>query len=268
MSNAVSSPNNGAGAGPEVAPTLAESTGSWTELRDLHVAYAQNRDPAIRAELLEHYAGLATTIVNRFSSRPDERDDVHQVAMIGLLKALDRYEPDRGIQFSTYAWATVHGEVKRYFRDHSWSVRVPRQLQELFLRTARAIDELTTELSRSPTVPEIADYTGASDEDVVLAIELRGAQRPVSFDAPRSSGDERTLEPAAIDEGLVDVEHRRLLSPLIERLAPRQQEILHLRFAEDLTQSQIAARVGLSQMHVSRLLSQSLQQLREWASAE
>lgn len=241
---------------------------SWADLRELHTRYHDTRDPEMRARLLDYYAALATTIANRFSARPDERDDVHQVAMIGLMKALERFEPDRGIQFSTFAWATVQGEVKRYFRDHTWALRVPRQMQELFLRTARAIDELTVELGRSPTVAEIAASTGVTDEAVILAIELRGAQRPTSFDAPRASDDARYLEPAVNDEGLDEVERRRLLSPLLERLGPREQRIIHLRFIEDLTQSQIAARIGLSQMHVSRLLAQSLKQLREWAEAD
>ena len=180
---------------------------------------------------------------------------------MGLLKAVDRYDPARGTRFSTFAWATIRGEIKRYRRDSRWSVHVPRALQETYLRVAAVIDEQTQEMGRSPTVPEIAERSGRTEEEVIEAIEVGSALRPASLDAPAGQDD----EPQQLDirdAGLARADERQLVRSLLDLLQPRERLIVELRFFEDLTQHEIASRVGLSQMHVSRLLARSLEVLR------
>ncbi|MFN2609163.1 MAG: RNA polymerase sigma factor SigF [Acidimicrobiales bacterium] len=230
--------------------------------------YARTHDPALRDELITAHIGLAEYLARRFTNRGEPLDDLVQVASLGLLKAVDRFDPDRGLEFSTYATPTIVGELKRHFRDKGWAVRVPRRVQELHLRLASVVSTLSQQLGRSPTIGEIAQAASASEEDVLEAIEAGHAYRFTSLDAPSGSDDEGTLasQLGSEDQALVDSEHRVALSPLIARFPHREQMILHLRFFEGLTQSEIAARLGISQMHVSRLLARSLAQLR--ASAE
>src|SRR5439155_2822149 len=213
--------------------------------------------------------GLAEYLARRFTNRGEPLDDLLQVASLGLLKAVDRFDPDRGLEFSTYATPTIVGELKRHFRDKGWAVRVPRRVQELHLRLGTVVGTLSQELGRSPTIPEIAHAAKVSEEEVVEAIEAGHAYRFTSLDAP-SGEDESALSSqlGVEDQNLVDSEHRVALSPLIARLSPREQTILHLRFFEGMTQSEIASRLGISQMHVSRLLARSLAQLREAAGDE
>jgi len=240
------------------------------DLRRKFVEYARTQDPVLRTELVTAHMGLAEYLARRFTNRGEPLDDLVQVASLGLLKAVDRFDPDRGLEFSTYATPTIVGELKRHFRDKGWAVRVPRRVQELHLRLASVVSALSQELGRSPTIGEIAQAASVSEEDVLEAIEAGHAYRFTSLDAPSGSDDEATLasQLGRNDQALVDSEHRVDLSPLIARFPPRERTILHLRFFEGLTQSEIAGRLGISQMHVSRLLARSLAQLRSTAEQE
>jgi RNA polymerase sigma-B factor len=236
-------------------------------LDDKHREYSVTGDPVLRAELVEAHLGLARQVARRFANRGEALDDLVQVATLALLKALDRFDPARGVQFSTYATSSMTGELKRYFRDHAWAIRVPRSLQEMHLATNEAVETLRHRLGRSPTVADIAEYLGEPEEEVLLAMEAGRAYRIGSLDAP-APGEDRTIEIGEDDGAFDGADERHDLSPLLARLPRRERRILHLRFAEGLTQSEIADRVGLSQMHVSRLLSRSLAELRDLAEAE
>jgi RNA polymerase sigma-B factor len=239
------------------------------ELRQKFADYATTREPALRDQLITAHIGLAEYLARRFANRGEPLDDLIQVASVGLLKAVDRFDPDRGLEFSTYATPTIVGELKRHFRDKGWAVRVPRRVQELHLRLAKVVNSLGQELGRSPTIEEIARHAEVSEEEVLEAIEAGHAYRFASLDAPASGGDEdsSTLSSQLGEEdpAMEDIEHRVALSPLLATLPPRERTILHLRFFEGMTQSEIASRLGISQMHVSRLLARSLAQLREQA---
>jgi RNA polymerase sigma-B factor len=237
------------------------------ELRRKFHEYAQTRERTLRDELVTAHMGLAEYLARRFTNRGEPLDDLVQVAALGLLKAVDRFDPERGLEFSTYATPTIVGELKRHFRDKGWAVRVPRRVQELHLRLGSVVSILSQELGRSPTIGEIAHAAAVSEEEVLEAIEAGHAYRFTSLDAPSGNDDEMSLssELGAEDQGLIDSEHRVTLSPLIAQFPPRERMILHLRFFEGLTQSEIAGRLGISQMHVSRLLARALAQLRTQA---
>ncbi len=230
--------------------------------------YAATRDPEAREQLVSAHTGLAASLAARFGSRQDGQDDLHQAALLGLLHAIDRFDPNRGVQFTTFAWATINGELKRHLRDRTWTLRVPRRVQELYLTTAEALDALTGSLGRAPTVAEVAERTGSSEEEVIEALEARSAYRPVSLDAPVGDDDAAGgMQLGGEDPRYGKVDQQSVLAELVGRLPSREREIIHLRFNEELTQAEIARRVGVSQMHVSRLLSGSLQKLRGWAGA-
>ncbi|MGH9177463.1 MAG: SigB/SigF/SigG family RNA polymerase sigma factor [Acidimicrobiales bacterium] len=239
------------------------------DLRRKFAEFAETRAPAMRDELIEAHLGLAEYLARRFSNRGEPLDDLVQVASVGLLKAVDRFDPGRGVEFSTYATHTIVGELKRHFRDKGWAVRAPRRMQELYLRLGKIVSTLSQELGRSPTIPELANEAQVSEEEVLEALEAGQAYRFASLDAPSPGDDEGDSMSAHLgedDAGLVDAEHRVALSPLLDQLPRREQMILHLRFFEGMTQSEIAGQLGISQMHVSRLLARSLAQLR--AAAE
>src|SRR6516165_10757936 len=231
-------------------------------------SYALTHDPVLRGELLSAYQGLAYSLAMRFSRRGEELDDLKQIALIGLLHALDRFDPTRGAELTTFATATIQGELKRYLRDRGWSVRVPRRVHDLHLRAQHAVDELTQERGRSPTMIEVAQRVGVSVEDVLEAIEAGGLRQNASLEDAGAVGDDRSSLLGAADGGLGDVDHRLALLPLVSRLPEQQQTILRLRFVSGCSQSEIASRVGVSQMQVSRLLSRSLSQLRSWAAQQ
>jgi RNA polymerase sigma-B factor len=241
---------------------------SQADAQALFREYRDTRDLAVRERLVGAHLGLAASLASRFSTRNESPDDLHQAALLGLVHAIDRFDPDRGVQFTTFAWATISGELKRHFRDRTWGVRVPRRLQELYLNTAEATDSLTHDLGRSPTVPEVAERLGCTNEDVIEALEARAAYRLGSIDAPMGEDDEGGMQLPESESGYGRVEQRAVLDDLIGRLPARERQIIHLRFNEELTQAEIAERVGVSQMHVSRLLSGSLQKLRCWAQQE
>jgi RNA polymerase sigma-B factor len=230
-------------------------------------AHFENRDPETRNEVLAAYQGLAYSLAARFGQRGEELDDLNQVALIGLLKAIERFDPDRGTELTTFATATIMGELKRHLRDRGWSVRLPRRVHDLYLRAQQAIDELTQEKGRSPTMIEIAGRVGEALEDVLEALDAGGLRHNASLEAQTAPNDEQPLSNrlGTGDQWLSEVDHRLALIPLLSRLSARQQEILRLRFVAGCSQSEIAVRVGVSQMQVSRLLARSLDQLRAWA---
>jgi len=243
-----------------------------TELAEMFVEYRLRGDVAVRDRLVESHLGLAEYLARRFDRRGEPLDDLVQVASLALIKAVDRFDPERGLEFSTFAVPTIVGELKRHFRDKSWAIRVPRRLQELHLRLGAAVGELTHELGRSPTIQEIADRLGAGTEDVLEAMEAGRAYRSTSLDAPVGSDDGGPAMPLTAKLGEQDanlgmVDERSQLQSLLAGLPERERTILVLRFFDGLTQSQIADRVGISQMHVSRLLARTLDQLRDKALA-
>jgi len=226
-------------------------------------------DPDAREQLVVLYTPLAKYLARRFEGRGEALDDLFQVASLGLLKAIDRYDLERGVQFTTYAAATIIGELKRHFRDRGWAVRVPRRIQEAGLRVNKAVSELHQHLGRSPTVREIATHTGHSEEEVLEALDASNAYSAYSLDAP--SDEERT--PAverlkADDDAIERLEGWTSMAPAIRALPPREKRLLYLRFFEEKTQSQIAEEMGISQMHVSRLLAKTLRELRETVVTE
>lgn len=235
----------------------------WRDLASLHVRYVETRSPDLCDLLIERYRPLARHVAGRYRVSDADADDLDQVAMMGLLKALDRFDPSRGVQFSTFAWATVNGEIKRYFRDTRWVARVPRRIQQLSLETVRAIDDLTARLMREPTIEEVAAETGFTRAEAARGIEAERARRVGSLSAAGHLPVDESIDLAAVGDGVEEVEARCDLASLLVSLPPREQAILRLRFVDDLTQSQIAARVGMSQMHVSRILRQALRRLRE-----
>jgi len=219
--------------------------------------YRATRDRALRNELVEEYASLARTCARRFAHRSEPLDDLQQVALLGLLKAVERFDPDRGVPFVAFAMPTVLGELRRHFRDHGWMVRVPRRLQELHFGMESLIASLEQELQRSPTIAELADAAGVAEEDILEAREIGQCYRPPSLDT-RASGVDPGAYLGGTDKRLLSIDDRTTLSTLLERLPNRERQVLYMRFFEERTQSEIAAEIGVSQMHVSRILSQSL----------
>ena len=221
---------------------------------------------AARDELVTMHMPLAAFLARRFRDRGESLDDLTQVATIGLIKAVDRFDAERGVEFSTFATPTMIGEIKRHFRDKGWAIRVPRRLQELRISIGRATAELSQATGRSPTVSELAAHIGVSDEEILEGLESAQAYATLSLDATTGTGSETTTSLAdtlgADDPSLGEVETRQTLHPLVATLPEREQRILHMRFYENMTQAQIAERIGVSQMHISRLLAKSLAQLR------
>lgn len=219
----------------------------------------------LRNQLVRMHIPLVEHLARRFRNRGEPLDDLTQVATIGLIKSVDRFDHERGVEFSTYATPTIVGEIKRHFRDKGWAVRVPRRLQELRLSLTTATSELSQRHGRSPTVHELAEHLGISEEDVLEGLESANAYSTLSLDVPDSDDESPAVADTlgATDEALEGVEYRESLKPLLAQLPPREQKILVLRFFRNMTQSQIAAEVGISQMHVSRLLARTLAQLRE-----
>ncbi|MEU9298143.1 RNA polymerase sigma factor SigF [Streptomyces sp. NPDC048266] len=219
----------------------------------------------LRNRLVRMHLPLVEHLARRFRNRGEPLDDLTQVATIGLIKSVDRFDPERGVEFSTYATPTVVGEIKRHFRDKGWAVRVPRRLQELRLSLTTATAELSQQHGRSPTVHELAERLGISEEEVLEGLESANAYSTLSLDVPDTDDESPAVADTlgAEDEALEGVEYRESLKPLLEDLPPREKRILLLRFFGNMTQSQIAQEVGISQMHVSRLLARTLAQLRE-----
>jgi RNA polymerase sigma-B factor len=235
----------------------------------LHEQYAATRDPALRDVLLRVHAGLAHRIATRFQHRGELSDDVHQVALMSLVKALDGFDPARGLKFSTYATPTIVGELKRHFRDRTWTVRLPRRLHDRYLELQRARDDLAHELGRSPTPYELAERLGASVDDVLEAMEASHMRGLASLDA--TVGDDETdlgQRIGLLDERLAAVDLQLAVGSLLDHLTGYERDVVRLRFFSGLTQTEIAARLGTNQMHVSRALGRALGRLRALAASE
>jgi RNA polymerase sigma-B factor len=234
--------------------------------RELLRRYHKQGDVEARERLIEQYLPLVRSLARRYSNRGEQLEDLVQVGCIGLIKAIDRFDVDRGVELTTYATPNIIGEIKRHFRDKGWSVRVPRGLQELNVKLSRLIEELTVQLERSPTIPELAKAAGVEEEEVLEALETGQAYATLSLSAPASGGEDADLDPleslGELEPEYEVSENRAVLAPGLRVLDERERRILHLRFFEGLTQSQIAQQVGISQMHVSRLIRRSLERVR------
>ena len=256
-------------AGPDIDDTVdAEDRAHRT---DQLFASMKAGDPHAREDLIERFLPLARQLARRYQRAAEPLDDLVQVASIGLVKAVDRFDAGRGVAFSSYAVPTILGELKRYFRDSGWAVHVPRGMQERAMQVDRSIKELAGRLGRSPSVDEVAEHTHTSVEDVLGAMEAGLAYEAVSLDSERGNPTEPSAETVADGIGEADerfelVEYGASIAPAVKALSDRDRLILHLRFVEDLTQSQIADRIGVSQMQISRLIRRSLARLRAAAT--
>ena len=244
-------------------PCAADASDEQLEqarLLELFREYRRTRDRGLRNRLIEEHAGLARALARRFANRSEPLDDLEQVAILGVLKAIERYDPERGTPFGAFAVPTVVGELRRHFRDRGWMVRVPRRVQDLHLRIGAVVAELSQQLGRSPTAREIADAAGVRDEDVLEALDAGNRYRPNSLDlAPTGVDADARLGRSDVELG--SVEDRAALLQLLRRLPEREQRVMYMRYFEDMTQAEIAEAIGVSQMHVSRLLTRSLDRL-------
>jgi RNA polymerase sigma-B factor len=234
--------------------------------KELLRRYHEEGDLAAREQLIEQYMSLVRSLARRYSYRGEQLEDLVQIGAIGLIKAIDRFDLDRGVELTTYATPNIIGEIKRHFRDRGWAVRVPRGLQELNVQLSRLVETLTVQFARSPTIPELAKAAGVEEEEVLEALESGRAYSSLSLSSGGGSDEEGDLDPL---ESLGEIEHqyevsedRAVLAPGFRVLDDRERMILHLRFFDGLTQSQIAQQVGISQMHVSRLIRRSLEKIR------
>ncbi|HEY5261853.1 MAG TPA: SigB/SigF/SigG family RNA polymerase sigma factor [Solirubrobacteraceae bacterium] len=247
------------------AATVTQTSLGLSDL-ELFARARTDHDPHARELLVERYLPLARRLARRYQHTDEPIEDLIQVASIGLLKAVDRFDCSREVMFSSYAVPTILGELKRHFRDRTWSVRVPRDLQELALRVDQMVARLSLGQRRSPSVGEIARAVEVSEEQVLEALEAMGAYRASSLDAPRSAREEEVESVAeslgTADRGFDRAEERATIEPLMTRVTERERTVLRLRFHDDLTQAEIGERIGVSQMQVSRLIRQALGRLR------
>lgn len=233
--------------------------------RELFRRYKEEGDEEARNQLVVNHLNLVRYLASKFLNRGEQLDDLIQVGTIGLIKAIDRFEPSRGLEFTTYATPTIMGEIKRHFRDKGWSVRVPRRLQELSTKVTQITDELTTELHRSPSVAEIAERAGTSVDEVLEAMESSSAYSSV----PLEGGGEDEDTPSVIDQyasedaDLNATDDRMLLEGVIKDFSSREKDIIRMRFEDGFTQSEIAERLGISQVQVSRLLRRTLARIHD-----
>ncbi len=240
----------------ELAPLFVELAGT---------SQADPRHDQLRETLVTEHLPVAQHIARRFSNRGESQEDLTQVATLGLINAVDRFDPHRGVDFLSFAVPTIMGEVRRHFRDTGWAVRVPRRLQELHLSVSAAIAELSQKFGRAPTPSEIAEHLGIQRDEVYQGLEASNAYRSTSLDELLTDTDEIPLGDAIGEDDfeLTEVENREVIRPLLDELPERERRILVLRFFRSMTQTQIAEQVGISQMHVSRLLSRTLSWLRK-----
>ena len=231
--------------------------------RDLLSAWVERRDERARDELVVEYLGLVRSLARRYARGSEPLEDLVQVGSIGLVKALDRFDPERG-DFAAYAVPTIVGELKRYFRDKTWTVAVPRRVKDLTVAVSKHLDLLSSELGRSPTIAELAKAVGVAEEEIVEALEANGARVPVPLmSGPEDEGDPGLIAILGVDDrGFAEVDDRSLLAQGLQLLDARERRIIELRFAGDLSQSEIANELGISQMHVSRLLRVALDKMR------
>jgi RNA polymerase sigma-B factor len=230
---------------------------------EVDALFGKRPDPTAREALVERFRPLALHLAGRFRGRA-EREDLEQVALLALLKAIDRFDTEHGASFVSYAAATIVGELKRHLRDTAWAVRVPRRLQEVGLLVSRSVDDLTQELGRSPSVAELAERADLTEDEVLEGLDVGGAFTAESLDAPAGE-DGPTLEPVADEDNMDMLEEWAAVADVLRALPERERRILYLRFFRGLSQSEIAERIGVSQMHVSRLLAKTLEELRKGA---
>jgi len=235
---------------------------------ELFAKYQKTRDPQVREELILAHMNLVRYLARKFANRGEPLEDLTQVGMIGLMNAIDRFDPSRGIRFATYATPTIVGEIRRYFRDRGWAVKVPRRLQEMNLAANKAIDGLTQKLNRPPTVPELAREMEISEQEALEAMELGDLYELPSLDGEMGGDSDETRSKLAdyvgqVDEGIEKFERRVRLAEALSSLSPRERKIIELRFFDNLSQTQVAQRLEMSQMHVSRLQQRALAKLRE-----
>lgn len=239
---------------------------------DLFVEFAATRQRSIRNRLVERHMGLAAHIAKRFSRSGGTEDDLRQVAMLGLVKAVDRFDPEFGVPFAAFAGSTIEGELKRHFRDHSWAVRVPRSAKELHLLVRRAADDLVQSSGRSPSVDEIAAALGVERDDVLRGLSVSAAARVSSLNSSSGDGSDTPIDRigalATEDAGFEHAMQSDVVDRLLTRLPERERTIVKLRFYDQLSQAEIAAQVGVSQMQVSRLLRASFERMRGWLNSE
>jgi RNA polymerase sigma-B factor len=251
--------------------TLSATPARTDDSRALFRRWQYHRDTAARESLVRQYMPLARGLARRYGRSSEPFEDLVQVASLGLLKALDRYDADRGHPFASFAVPTILGEMRRYFRDSGWALHVPRGAQERALKVRDAQERLANEHGRAPTVNQLAEYLEFDIEDVIDALQAIQAYETLSLDAPRPRSDGEVIAYGDTvghdDERYELVELDATITSVLGHIAPREREILHMRFVEDLTQTEIAERVGISQMQVSRLLRRSLEQLRMLAHA-
>ncbi len=234
--------------------------------RELFARYKEQGDEAAREELVMSHLNLVRFLSAKFKNRGEPLDDLVQVGTIGLIKAIDRFDPDRGLEFTTYATPTIMGEIKRHFRDKGWSVRVPRRLQELAPKVNQATDELTKELQRSPSTEEVADRLGITVDEVLEAMESSSAYSSVPLEGSASDDEDAPSvidRYASIDQDLAASDDRMVVEQTISEFSPREQEVIRMRFEDGLTQVEIAKRLGVSQVQVSRLLRRTLKKLQD-----
>ncbi len=245
----------------ELAPLFVELAG---------VSKEDSRYEELRDTLVREHMPVAEHIARRFSHRGESQEDLNQVATLGLINAVDRFDPERGVDFLSYAVPTIMGEVRRHFRDTGWAVRMPRRLQELHLSVSSAISSLSQELGRAPVPSELASHIGISKDDVYKGLEAGNAYRSASLDELLTDTDEIPLGDAIgeRDSELAEVENREAIRPLLDELDERERKILLMRFFRSMTQTQIAEQIGISQMHVSRLLARTLSWLRNRLETE
>ncbi|MDB5065643.1 MAG: polymerase, sigma 28 subunit, Sig subfamily [Chloroflexi bacterium] len=258
-----------AGAAPTRVRTLPKPADSpeRDEMRRLLREYAAHRDPAVRERLVDLNGDLVRFIARRFANRGEPLEDIEQVGFLGLIQAIERFDPSLLNEFSTFATPTIMGEIRRHFRDRSWSIRVPRRLQENYTRAMRAQEQLSQELGRQPSVAEIAGRLGLEPDEVLAALEVSPAQHTISLDASRPGRDEEEGSELGErlgqeDENLERVEMKAVLEQAMAHLSPRERQIMLLRFFEQLPQTEVAKRLGISQMHVSRLQRAALERMR------
>lgn len=247
--------------------TSGKSAWDKEKTRELFRRFKGEGDMDAREKLVMSHLNLVRFIANKFKNRGEPIDDLVQVGYLGLLKAIDRFDPSRGLEFTTFATPTIMGEIKRHFRDKGWSVRVPRRLQELSAKVNQATDTLTSQLQRSPTIAEIADYLDATVDEVLEAMESSSAYSSVSLEAPSGADDDDT--PSVIDRyatedsDLAFTDDRIIIEEALASFSPRERDVIEMRFLKGMTQIEIAEKLGISQVQVSRLLRRTLKKIQD-----
>lgn len=248
---------------PELSSdTEASQNARGQSINERWYEFVKTNNPRLREELIEEHLPLALQLARRFRGRGEYAEDLGQVASLALIGAVDRFDPERGVEFGAYATRTIIGEMKRYLRDKGWDVKAPRRLQELYLEVGHAITELTQKNKRSPTIDEIATHIRSESESVIEALVAGQGYANASLDVPSEVAAAAITRTSHIDQNYAKIEDLELLEPLLMNLSSRDRKIMTLRFVDGLSQSEISAEIGISQMQVSRIISSSLSNFR------